>query len=357
MHAAIAGAGIMGRLLAWRLLRAGWRVSLFDRDPPEGGGAAAFTAAGMLAPWAEVESAEPLIHRVGLRGLALWPELLAELGTDGDFHARGSLVVAHAGDGADYRRFAGVLAARLSGGEHYRLLDGAGLAALEPALGERFGEALYLPGEAWLDPRVVMAALSGALCDGGASWQRAEVTRVGGGFVEADGTRYGCDWAFDCRGLGARTEVPGLRGVRGEVMRLQAPEVTLRHVVRLVHPRYRLYVVPRCGGEFVIGATQIESDDQGPITVRSALELLSAAYSLHPGFAEARVLASDANCRPAFDDNLPRLLVAPGLMRINGLFRHGFLLAPALAEAALARLDGAEPPSCAEEWFIEEVPA
>lgn len=356
MHAAIAGAGIMGRLLAWRLVRAGWRVSLFDRDPPESGGAAAYTAAGMLAPWAEVESAEPLIHRVGLHGLALWSELLAELDTDGDFHVRGSLVVAHAGDRADYRRFADVLAARLPGGEHCRRLQGAALAALEPELGGRFPEALYLPGEAWLDPLVVMAALARALREAGVSWQRAEVTGVGAGCVAAAGVRHDCDWALDCRGLGARGEVAGLRGVRGEVMRLHAPEVTLRHVVRLVHPRYRLYVVPRRGGEFVIGATQIESDDQGPITVRSALELLSAAYSLHPGFAEARVLATDANCRPAFDDNLPRLLVTPGLMRINGLFRHGFLLAPALAEAALARLEGGDPASCAE-LFIEEVPA
>ena len=355
MHAAIAGAGLMGRLMAWRLLRAGWRVRLFDRDPPEGGGAAAYTAAGMLAPWAEVESAEEPIHQLGLRSLALWPALLAELGSDGDFHQRGSLVVAHAGDRADYRRFAALLAARLPGDEHCRALDGAALAALEPELGDRFGAALYLPGEAWLDPLVVMAALARALRESGAAWQRAEVTRVGAGCVEADGVRHGCDWAFDCRGLGARAELPGLRGVRGEVIRLHAPEVRLHHVVRLLHPRYRLYVVPRRGSDFVIGATQIESDDLGPITVRSALELLSALYSLHPGFAEARVLATAANCRPAFADNLPRLLVAPGLMRINGLFRHGFLLAPALAEAALARLAGAASPGA--ERFFEEVPA
>ncbi|MGB5098895.1 MAG: FAD-dependent oxidoreductase, partial [Porticoccaceae bacterium] len=80
MHAAIAGAGLMGRLMAWRLLRAGWRVSLFERDPEGTESAAAYTAAGMLAPWAEVESAEELVHRLGLRSLALWPALAAELG-------------------------------------------------------------------------------------------------------------------------------------------------------------------------------------------------------------------------------------------------------------------------------------
>src|SRR5690606_2214497 len=124
----------------------------------------------------EAESAEPQIHRAGLRGLALWPELLAELDTDGDFHARGSLVVAHAGDRADYRRFADVLAARLADGEHCRRLDAAALAELEPELGGRFAEALYLSGEAWLDPLVVMAALAERLREAGVAWRRAEIT-------------------------------------------------------------------------------------------------------------------------------------------------------------------------------------
>ncbi|MGE3298059.1 MAG: glycine oxidase ThiO [Porticoccaceae bacterium] len=334
MHAAIAGAGLMGRLMAWRLLRAGWRVSLFERDPEETASAAAYTAAGMLAPWAEVESAEQLVHRLGLRSLALWPALAAELDADLELHERGTLVVAHAGDRADYRRFAEVLAARLPGPQHWRALDAAALGALEPELAGRFQEGLHLPGEAWLNPLAVMAALATALRAGGVEWHfGAAVETVGPGHLVSGGARHPCDWAFDCRGLGARADLPRLRGVRGEVIWLHAPAVKLRHVVRLVHPRYRLYLVPRRDHGFVIGATQIESDDAGPITVRSSLELLSAVYSLHDGFAEARVIEARANCRPAFDDNLPRVFTAPGLVRINGLFRHGFLLAPALAEA------------------------
>ncbi|MBK9428186.1 MAG: glycine oxidase ThiO [Gammaproteobacteria bacterium] len=334
MHAAIAGAGLMGRLMAWRLLRAGWRVSLFERDPEGTDSAAAYTAAGMLAPWAEVESAEELVHRLGLRSLALWPVLAAELGADLDLHVRGTVVVAHAGDRADYRRFAGTLAAKLPGPQHWRTLDAAALGALEPELAGRFQEGLHLPGEAWLNPLAVMAALGEALRSDGVTWHRgAAVDAVGPGYLVSGGTRHRCDWAFDCRGLGARADVPRLRGVRGEVIWLHAPAVKLHHVVRLMHPRYRLYLVPRRDHGFVIGATQIESDDAGPITVRSSLELLSAVYSLHDGFAEARVIETRANCRPAFDDNLPRVFTAPGLVRINGLFRHGFLLAPALAEA------------------------
>jgi glycine oxidase len=39
--------------------------------------------------------------------------------------------------------------------------------------------------------------------------------------------------------------------------------------------------------------------------------------------------------RPAFPDNLPRILVEGDKIAVNGLYRHGFLLAPALAELTL----------------------
>ena len=75
----------------------------------------------------------------------------------------------------------------------------------------------------------------------------------------------------------------------------------------------------------------IESDDAGPITVRSALELLGAAYALHPAFAEAEILDAGAGVRPAFPDNVPAIVVRGRAIHVNGLYRHGFLLAPPLA--------------------------
>ena len=142
------------------------------------------------------------------------------------------------------------------------------------------------------------------------------------------------DLAVDCRGMGAQPDLSELRGVRGEVIYLEAPEVNLSRPVRLMHPRYPIYIVPRPGNQYVIGASQIESEDRGPITLRSTMELLSAAYALHTGFAEARIIGTYTNCRPAFPDNLPRIMVDDGRIRINGLYRHGFLLAPVVARAA-----------------------
>jgi glycine oxidase len=143
-------------------------------------------------------------------------------------------------------------------------------------------------------------------------------------------------WLFDCRGLGARSDWPTLRGVRGEVIRVHAPEVALTRPTRLLHPRYPLYIAPKPHGMFVIGATEIESDDLSPVSVRSALELLSAAYTVHPGFGEARVVEMNAQARPTLRDNLPRLRwLGPRRLQINGLYRHGFLIAPALLDAVM----------------------
>jgi glycine oxidase len=104
--------------------------------------------------------------------------------------------------------------------------------------------------------------------------------------------------------------------------------------VRVLHPRQPLYVVPRGEGLFMVGATMIESDEATRISARSMLELLSAAYALHPAFGEAQILEIGTGVRAAFPDNLPRLRQVGGALHVNGLYRHGFLLAPALARRA-----------------------
>jgi glycine oxidase len=116
--------------------------------------------------------------------------------------------------------------------------------------------------------------------------------------------------------------------------------VELARPVRLLHPRHSLYVVPWGGGTYMLGATSIESDDSGPVSVKSALDLLGMAYALHPAFGEARVISLDAGVRPSFPSNLPRIVLERDVIRVNGMYRHGFLLAPVLAEMVAAHLRG-----------------
>lgn len=337
----IAGAGVMGRVLAWQLCKAGFTVSLFDKDDIDFGDAAAYTAAGMLTPYCEVESAELMIYELGMRSLELWQQLARELDGDLGYFTEGSLVVAHNNDRPDYRQFSQQVTHKLSPSQNqFQQLDQQQLSLLEPELSEQFSEAIYLPEEAWLCPEKTLQLLADRLIENGSHWyQNRLVHDVEPKSITTNEGKHHFDCVIDCRGLGAKPQWDELRGVRGELIWLKAPDVKLKRLVRLMHPRYRLYIVPRWYDDmYIIGATQIESNDNGPMTVRSSLELLSAAYSLHPGFAEARIVDMRTNCRPALNDNLPKIECRDGLIRVNGLFRHGFLLSPALGEEVISWL-------------------
>jgi glycine oxidase len=120
--------------------------------------------------------------------------------------------------------------------------------------------------------------------------------------------------------------------------------VRLRRPLRLLHPRYAVYLVPRAGGQVIVGASEIESEDRSPVSLRTTVELLAAAHSVVPELGEARIVSADVNLRPALPDNLPRIRHGAGLTRINGLYRHGWLIAPAMVEDALGHA-GLDPAS------------
>jgi glycine oxidase len=335
-HAAVLGAGLMGRLLALTLARSGCAVDLFDAGGPEAEGSAARVAGGMLAPLAESAIAPPSVVRMGHYALSRWPELIASLPAPVFFQRAGTLMLWHRQDAAEASRLARVFAGAtetLPELAPVRRLDADAIDALEPALGRRFIQGLLLPDEGQIDNRALLAALLAALQAMPQVRLHWHTPRAPDAFQP--GAAGQPERVIDCRGLGARADWKELRGVRGEVVRVHAPEVTLRRLVRLVHPRYPIYIAPKPDGVFVIGATEIESDDLSPASVRSTLELLSAAYTVHSGFAEARILEIATQCRPALPDNLPAVRPSEGAMRINGLYRHGFMIAPALLDVAM----------------------
>ena len=333
LHIGIAGAGLLGRLLAFMLSRAGHRVEVHDpATGPEARGAAGWTAAGMLSPLAELETADEQVFRWGLRSLELWPQILAALPVPVEFARDGSLLVAHPEDAGAARRVLDLLARKAPAGHAVQPTTAAELALLEPAL--RGGlHGWLLPGEGRIHTVQAMSALAAAAP--GVAWHwGSPVESVEPGCLQLAGGAAQYDWVFDLRGLGARPQLP-LRGVRGEIFWLQAPGLGLRRPVRLLHARHRVYLVPRAPDLVVVGASEIESEDRSPVSLRSTVELLAAAHSIVPALAEARIVHSETNLRPALPDNLPRIEVQPGLVRINGLFRHGWLIAPGLVETAL----------------------
>lgn len=314
----IAGAGILGLWQALTLARAGKRVRLLEASAEPFAAAASRFAGAMLAPFCEGEAAPPVVRDLGIAGLKLWRAAYPGLVN------AGSLVLAGPRDRSELTHYQ-----RLTTG--YTILDEKGLAALEPELAGRFGAGLHFADEAHMATPAAMSFLLEAARASGAE------VRLGTPF-DPDTARPEDGIVIDCRGMAARAHVPDLRGVRGERLVVRAPDVVLSRPVRLLHPRHPIYVVPWGDGRFVVGATVIESEEAGPATVRSVLELLGTAYALHPAFAEAEIIDMGAGVRPAYADNVPRARVAAGGRRVdvNGAYRHGFLLAPVLAEAVAA---------------------
>jgi glycine oxidase len=319
----VVGGGVVGLCVAVAAAERGLSVTLFERAAMPGPAACSWWAGGMLAPWCEGESAEEPVVRLGAQALSWWGERAESV----EFN--GSLVVAQARDAGELRRFA-----RLT--SDFETIGSARIGELEPDLAGRFREALYFAGEGHLSPRRALASLVDRLKALGAELRFGEDVRP----EDAPG-----DAVVDCRGLGARHDLAELRGVKGEMLVLRCPDVALSRPVRLLHPRIPLYVVPRGEGVFMVGATMIESDERNRISARAMMELLGSAYQLHPAFAEAEIVEIGVDARPAFPDNLPRLVSHGRVLRANGTYRHGFLLAPALGEqAADLLLDPASTP-------------
>ncbi|MGM9486251.1 FAD-dependent oxidoreductase [Ideonella sp. YS5] len=340
MHVGIAGAGLLGRLVAWRLARSGCRVEVFDpAEGPEpcfdGQGAAAFTAAGLLSPLAERDVGSDRVADLGWRSIALWRDIVRALPGEPYFRDGGSLLLAHRGDMGTAQR----MLARLPSDDEARApvaLTAADLAKLEPAV-HGVPHAWLLPGEGQIDTVHTMRAL----LDGAPAveWHwGAGVEGLQPGRLVVDGCTRCHDVVFDVRGLGARPDLP-VRGVRGETVWLHAPAHGLTRPLRLLHPRHRIYIAPRPGDVLVIGASEIESEDRSEVSLKTSVELMTAAYSVLPALQEARVLRLDRNLRPALPDNEPHVETRPGLVRIIGLFRHGWLIAPALVDDALREME------------------
>ena len=336
MNVAIAGVGLVGRVLALNLLEKGHTLTLFDEDSAYGDKPAGMTAAGMLAVFAELESAESVIFDHGKRSIELWLPLLKLIDLEDAFQQKGSIITAHPQDYSELEHFIATLKSKVKEAEEIELLDREGLAQLEPDLAQH-SKAFYIPHEGQVDAQRFMKRSSHYLLSHpNVQWhQETKVEEVQAGKVKINQAWQEFDWVFDSRGLGANEQVENLRGVRGEVFWLDAPEVNITRPTRMLHPRYKIYIVPRPNHRYIIGATEIESEDKSEMSVRSSLELLSAVYSVHSGFAEARIANMVTNCRPTLKDNLPKIEQAEKFTRINGLYRHGYLLAPAIVEQAL----------------------
>lgn len=316
MSIVIIGAGVAGLCCACESVDRGLSVDLYEQSESIGAAACSWYAGGMLAPWCEAETAEAAVTEWGRTAIEWWAAHVEPV------VSKGSLVLSMQRDRNELSRFA-----RLT--ERHEWLNGEAIDKLEPDLSGRFQRGLLFTHEAHLDPRLALEQLLKYFVDKGGRMHFGE---------KPDSTAFKARRVVDCRGYAARDELSQLRGVKGEMLILETDEIRLSRPLRLLHPRYPVYLVPRNNHQFMLGATVIENDERDRVSVRSMLELLSMVYAIHPAFAEADIVEIGVDVRPAFDDNLPDVMRRGNKIYINGLYRHGFLLGPAMAQRTVDAL-------------------
>lgn len=350
MRVVVVGGGIVGLACADELVLAGHDVRLFDPAPASG---ATYAAAGMLAPGGEAWFGEEALLRLGVESLGRWPAYAASLeersGHDLDLRATGTLLVAADRDDiTEVRRACALLA---SSGVSVEELDRGQLRRCEPTLSGRVVGGALLPDDRHVNPRRVASALLAVL---GERVVRARATVTADGVVLDDGSRIVADVVVLATGA---TGMAHVRPVRGEVVRVRTLDAPTRVLRARVHGE-RVYVVPRAGGELVIGATEEEhpagTGTPAP-TVGAVARLLETARALVPGLDTAELLEVIARDRPGSPDNGPLLgpVAGPGPVRVllaGGHHRSGVLLAPVTAATLRAHVEGRDVPDAARAF-------
>ena len=344
----LVGGGIIALAIAFELLERGRSVVVLERDRV--GAGASTVAAGMLAPTSEAMVEHPLLVGFGLDSLRRYPDFVSRVervsGIPCGYRRDGTLWVGlHQDHERELRRLHAVQQER---GLVADWLSGAEVLELEPRLTGRTVCGLFVRGDHQVDSTATVASLARAVERRGgtiATGHTVESVRpaadgglvVAGELRAADGVE-----PFELRSRAAviaagawssaSIESPareiGVRPVKGQIVRLAGEEL-IRHV--LFTPD--VYVVPRRGGELIVGGTMEEQGFDGAPRAWAVKELLRRAFELLPGIDEMEICSLPVSFRPAVRDHMP--VIGPTGTRelyvATGHHRNGILLAPATA--------------------------
>ncbi|MDV6014427.1 glycine oxidase ThiO [Haloechinothrix sp. LS1_15] len=344
-NVAVVGGGVIGLSVAWRAA-AHHDVTVYDPLPARG---ASWIAGGMLAPVTEAWPGEEEGLRLGEESLRRWPGFADELRAesfDPGLSTAGTVVAA--ADRTDAEQLE-ILASYLHGvGRRAELLTGRQLRSRVPGLATGVRRGLAVPSDLAVDTTKLLDALRAAARGRGVRFVPERVRQLSAQQVVTDDAVHAAEVVVLAAGAASSRLHPELaesiRPLKGEILHLRArksslppPEVTVRAFVE----GRPIYLVPREGGELVLGATQYEAGFDETVTAGGVRDLLDRAEYVFPSIVEYELVAARAGLRSASIDNVPLIgTLGDGVYVASGHHRNGLLLAPVTADAVSAMLAG-----------------
>ena len=337
---ALAGGGIIGLSIAWRLAQAGFKTTVFDQRTA--GGEASWAGAGMLAPGGEMDEPGELTT-LSIQSRRMYARFVHELEEISelliDYQECGALDIAYSEDelaGLEQRA-----QRQRALGIHSKRITPAHLATFWPRirrdglLGGRF-----YPDDAIVNPRELTHALNCACRKAGGTV--TEYCLVRAIHVTRHGVSLHTSWgvqSFDAAIIAAGawsdliavTGVPPLpksEPVKGHLIGYRQPEQTCNTIVRHGHT----YLLQRGNGLLVAGSSMERVGFDREINPLVEADITQRAGFVLPHLAETSPNESWMGFRPGADDLHTSSWHSPNLYLAYGHFRNGILLAPVTAE-------------------------
>lgn len=329
------GAGVIGLSCAFALVRAGWRVTVIERNVPGGGASAA--AAGMIAPYIEAfdhPAMSAAAREHGRVAAEFWPGFASDVeaasGQAVDYRMDGAVRLFETEDEAERAR------AQLTAlGAQVSTLDPRVHAPVSP----RWRAAVWSKSDRQVDPVALCDALHGSLTRRDDATVLSDtvievapagaVVRVrieGGGGIEADAVVVAAGWR-GLRVLGAEP-LTELMPVKGQSLTLRPDRVPFDVVVRTGD----VYLAPKSDGRVIVGATSEPGRDDVDVIPADTEALRARAVETVPALDGAPVVDARAGVRPGSRDHAPVLrAIAPRVIAALGHHRNGVAFAPASA--------------------------
>lgn len=366
---AIVGAGVIGLSCAFELAKRGKSVTVIEREEP--GFGASTVAAGMLTPSFEVETTPPSLVELQLDSLRRYPAFISEIeaasGLACGYRDEGTLWVSrHRDDELELEHIRKIQEDR---GLPARRLTGRETRQIEPYLSPRIIGGLLVETDHQVNSRKLVPALAAACrCLGVELVENTAVKTVerSGGRIEltlqsrGDQTVLRSEQVLLAAGVwleeGLVTPLPqiGMRPIKGQIVHLKGQPLVDR-VLR----NSDVYIVPRAGGELLLGATEEEQGFDMQPTAGGTLDLLRYAFEILPGLYDLYVSEIDVGLRPAVSDHQPVLgpTDSEGIFIAGGHYRGGIILAPATAHWMAELMTTGSAPRAIEPFGVDRLVA